>query len=293
MTNTATKARRTKRPAADPEARAEQLAAMHAQLTERVSELITSDGWQAMLRTAARFHNYSLNNLLLISAQCPHATRVAGYKAWQAMGRQVRANPNPGQPYAIRIMAPMVGKEDRTDPDSPSRVFGFRAASVFDISQTDGEPLPEQIRPVMVAGDAPEGMWTDLANKAATAGLEIKRETSPSSPSADGSLVYAERVIYVSPNLSEAHACLTLAHELAHFHLGHGQETGRRDKRSRVEVEAESVAYIVAQTWGLDSSSDSLAYVAGWAEKGKESEVMAETAARVITAARKITSADA
>ena len=144
----------------------------------------------------------------------------------------------------------------------------------------------------MVAGEAPAGMWDDLAAKANAAGLEIKRETSPSSPSADGSLVYATRTIYVRPDLTDAHACLTLAHELGHFHLGHGQETTRREVGNRIEVEAESVAYIVAQTWGLDSSSDSLAYVAGWAEAGKESEMMAETASRVIAAARKITGVD-
>lgn len=85
----------------------------------------------------------------------------------------------------------------------------------------------------------------------------------------------------MSEDLSPAEACSTLVHELAHIELGHGREDCT-DPRSRREVEAESVAYVVAMASGLDTSGYSLPYVAGWAERGKEAEVMAATAEQVI-----------
>jgi hypothetical protein len=100
----------------------------------------------------------------------------------------------------------------------------------------------------------------------------------------------ATATVRVNEDLSPAEACSTLAHELAHIELGHGSQDCT-DPRSRREVEAESVAYVIAMASGLDTSSYSLPYVAGWAESGKEAEVMADTADRVIETARRILSA--
>ena len=112
------------------------------QVERAVRELLTSDGWRRWAETRATFHRYSFGNCLLIAQQAPQATQVAGFKAWQSLGRQVRKGER-----AIRIMAPMSVKErDATGDETGERVVFFRAVPVFDIAQTDGEPLPQAPR---------------------------------------------------------------------------------------------------------------------------------------------------
>lgn len=112
------------------------------QLRDGITELTNSDAWQRYLDVQGRFHNYSWGNSLLISRQYPEATKVAGYRTWQQLGRQVRKGER-----AIMILAPIVytqKTEDAVEPSTQSRVVrGFRSVPVFDIAQTDGEPLPE------------------------------------------------------------------------------------------------------------------------------------------------------
>ena len=98
-----------------------------------------SDRLTALLKTMGRFHKYSWHNVALIATQCPTATRVAGFQTWRTMGRFVRKGEK-----GIAILAPIVGRRhaDADENDSKS-VLGFRAAYVFDVAQTDGEPLPE------------------------------------------------------------------------------------------------------------------------------------------------------
>jgi hypothetical protein len=269
------------------EARAEQLTKVHEQLTAGVLELVKGESWQAMLAAAARFHTYSWRNCLLILVQMPDASRVAGYRTWQSLGRQVRKGER-----GIAVLAPVTYRRDNEGEkaeeveDSPARsIRGWKIEHVFDIGQTDGEPLPA-IEVNHVEGGAPEGMWYDLATQVGAAGFTLLRE-APEHLSALGSMNRAEMAVRVRENLGAAQACKTLCHELAHVELGHGTETCT-DSRSRGEVEAESVAYVVAVASGLDTSSYSLPYVAGWAEPGKEAEVMANTAERVIATARRI-----
>src|SRR5690625_4915918 len=102
-------------------------------LQTAVFDLLTSDGWIKALRFRAQFHSYSFFNSLLILSQLPTATLVSGYRKWKEMGRQVRKGER-----GIRILAPML----RKDPDDEERkvLTGFREVSVFDVSQTDGEP---------------------------------------------------------------------------------------------------------------------------------------------------------
>src|SRR4051812_45475705 len=109
-------------------------------LAAAVKTMATSEGFAAWLRARAMFHEYSFNNCVLIAMQRPDASQVAGYKAWQKLGRQVGKGER-----GIRILAPMVGKVDvETDhgTESRARVFGFKCVSLFDVSQTDGDDLP-------------------------------------------------------------------------------------------------------------------------------------------------------
>jgi hypothetical protein len=105
-------------------------------------EMLSSEGWRRFAETRATFHRYSFGNWQLIAYQRPDATQVAGFKSWQALGRQVRKGER-----AIRILAPMSVKErDEQGNETDERLTFFRAVPVFDISQTDGDPLPEAPR---------------------------------------------------------------------------------------------------------------------------------------------------
>jgi len=151
----------------------DKLAALHEQISDGVAALVESDGWRAMLDTAAKFHSYSLGNLLLIGAQAPQATRVAGFRTWQSVGRQVRKGER-----GIAILAPCTYrlKADRAEPaglatpagQKPAtscsggaapdagggQVRGFRVVHVFALHQTEGAPLPD-VAPSLLVGQAP------------------------------------------------------------------------------------------------------------------------------------------
>lgn len=140
---------------------------------------MSSDEWAALLRVAARFHNYSAHNQLLIFTHRPDATLVAGYRAWQRLGRQVRKGEK-----GIAILAPCVQRTKVEDHDGGERELRrlrrFRVAYVFDVSQTDGEPLEdlEAIRPRLLGGGAPGGIWDALVGLGDEAGFEVVRHRS-------------------------------------------------------------------------------------------------------------------
>ena len=246
-----------------------------------------------MLSMASRFHNYSWRNCMLIVAQMPEATRVAGYNTWRSLDRQVRKGER-----GIAVLAPLTYRPEGEDAEGapldasgkPARqVRGWRIEHVFDISQTDGEDLPD-VRPQLLDGEAPEGLWDALAEQIATAGFSLVREPVEGMPGALGCTSPATKTVRVRPDLSDAQAVKTLAHELAHVLFGHGT-SDCTDRRSRAEVEAESVAFMTCQSVGLDTSGYSLAYIGGWAPEGKEAEEVAATASRVVMAARGILAA--
>jgi len=127
---------------------------LHQRLTAQVETLISGEDWKAMLAVASRFYRYSARNIFLIQAQCSNATKVAGYARWASLGRHVRKGES-----GIAILAPCVyraAKADDTRADDATeakRVLrGFRVAYVWDVSQTDGEPLAD-VRPELLVGD--------------------------------------------------------------------------------------------------------------------------------------------
>ena len=164
----------------------DKLAALHEQISDGVAALAESQAWRAMLDTAAKFHSYSLGNLLLIGAQAPQATRVAGFRTWQSLGRQVRKGER-----GIPILAPCTYRPktaDRAEPAAPAgpepattgsggaapdtggkQVRGFCVVHVFDLSQTEGAPLPE-VAPTLLVGQAPAGLTAGPTPPAARSG---------------------------------------------------------------------------------------------------------------------------
>ena len=292
---------RRRKATATPEQRAERAAAqaarladLHEHIAAGVEALTSTDEWRAILDTARRFHTYSPTNQLLIYVQRPDATRVAGFTTWQALGRQVRKGEK-----GIAILAPCPrrgGGEDTTPatPDAPGESgegsgagrggrMRFTVAHVFDESQTDGDDLPE-VLPTLLEGEGPAGLWDGLAAQATGHGYTIERGPCGE---ANGYTNPADHLVRVRDDVSNAQACKTLAHELAHIVCGHVEDlTDYVAHRGRAEVEAESVAYIVSGAQGMNTSDYTFGYVAHWAQ-GHPEQVRA-TVDTVLAAARTI-----
>jgi len=221
-----------------------------------------------MLDTAAKFHSYSLGNLLLIGAQAPQATRVAGFRTWQSLGRQVRKGER-----GIAILAPCTYRPkaaDRTESAGPAgqeppttcsggaapdaggkkQVRGFRAVHVFDDVQTEGDALPE-VAPTLLVGQAPAGLWNDLASQVTGHGYALERGDCGG---ANGYTDPTRRVVRVRGDVDDAHAVKTLAHDLltAPSRVGERARPARAQRTRRGAFPCASAGSLTA---GLDSSS--------------------------------------
>ena len=256
---------------------------LHRQLKDALGALVTSEDWRRALAVAARFHSYSFANTQLIWRQAEERgiapTRVAGYRAWQRLDRQVRRGER-----GLSILAPVTRNVEAEDGEDERRVVGFRAAHVFDISQTDGEPLPE-VSPVLVEGELP-AEWDAVSSLIREAGFSLQVADSDRLRDANGVTNYANRSVVVCASLPGAQRFKTAVHELAHIRLhepGSGQRPGCRGV---VEVEAESVAYVVCAALEVNSSDYSLPYVAAWS--GGDVGKVTATADRVIRCAHRI-----
>ncbi len=215
-----------------------------------VSALLSSGQWKAALEAQRRFHHYSFRNVLLIHAQCPEATRVAGYQVWKSLGRQVKKGEK-----GLCILAPMVGK----DAEGEKALRGFRNAFAFDVAQTEGDDLPETPPLVQLEGEMTylSTLLCRLETWLENQNITLEYRVLPQG--AQG--VYESRAhrITVSSTLSPNASFKTLIHETAHALL-------HRDATERVqaELEAESCAYLVCAELGLDTGSYSFAYLADW-----------------------------
>lgn len=256
-------------------------------LEEGLKELFESEKYKTYLSTMSKFHNYSFNNTLLIAMQRPEATLVAGYKAWQ---KNFERHVNKGE-NAIRILAPAPYKikeeRDKLDPVTGEMMFdengmpqkeqvevtipAFRAVSVFDVSQTDGKPIPElEAQELLSTVEGYEDFVQALMNVAT---IPIGFEDIPGD--SKGYFHTEEKRIAVQENMSESQTLKTMVHEVAHSML-HNKEINRDDlmeapikDRNTKEAEAESVAYTVCQHFGIDTSDYSFGYIAGWSS-GKD-----------------------
>ena len=226
-----------------------------AELSMGVRGLTESGKWQAYLDSQSKFHSYSFGNALLIGIQNPDATRVAGYNKWKEVGRQVRKGE-----HGIAILAPIIRtkKDEGGDKEKDHKyVAGFTSATVFDVNQTDGEPLPE-IAPLLT-GVAPEGQFGGLSEVAGEFGFRVeKRELTGGT---NGYCSPSEKLIVVESRNDEVQQVKTLAHELGHALL---HEEGNDLPREHKEIEAESVAYVVSQALGIDSGGYSFGYLTSW-----------------------------
>jgi len=229
-------------------------------LAEGIARLTTSDEWRRYLEFQGRFHSYSFNNVLLIAAQCPEATQVAGYRAWRRLGRFVRSGER-----AIWILAPLVYRRPGDAEDDAERVVrGFKFVPVFDVSQTEGEELPSVCS--RLVGDDPAGHFARLTAVAQRLGFSVEEHAFAGNVNGDCS--HDEHRIRIEARNTPVQRVKTLAHELAHALLHAGFED-----RSLAELEAESTAYVVCRQLGIDSGEYSFGYVATWAGGGEPAVV--------------------
>lgn len=289
------------------ESKREEMEALHQQLADGVEALRGSQQWARYLAFCASFHHYSFSNLVLIWMQRPEATQVAGYRAWQAKGRQVRKGER-----GLRILGTGTVKVSAQDDDEASKGDSaaqdgaqahagkrriFFPVSVFDIAQTDVLEGHEDASTVThtLAGEDVHGILARVVQHLTSAGVVVDFEeishgangyTSPAGQ--DGEPV---RVVIEARN-SPAQQAKTALHEAAHIALGHLEDGVEEylSHRGRCEVEAESVAYVLAGLLGLDSSAYSTGYVATWAERA-DSDVVKSTATRVLAAVHTLSQA--
>ena len=228
-------------------------------LEQAIGAIHDSESFRRYLDAQARFHDYSFGNVALIVSQRPDATAVAGYNAWLRLHRYVRKGEK-----GIRILAPMTRKEEPEEEGGKERhrLF-FRPVSVFDVSQTEGEPLPEVAVPLL-EGENGGGLMDGLLDFALRAGVQVRLSRGELPAAAAGAYWPDGQKIRVRA-APMRQMTKTLAHELAH-HVHHTLLGGEPAEREARETVAESVAYVVCGHFGLDTGERSFPYVASWAK---------------------------
>lgn len=266
---------RTRRSLSDQE-RAERRDAERQMVHDAAAALLRSDGWQAWLRVRAQvaLRRYSVTNQLLIAAQYPDATRVAGFKAWLGLGYCVRRGET-----ALRIYAPAPPSKaalarwraEGGNPDDKPRTR-FRLTAVFDRSQVEALPAPAEpaaLDPPVAAidGDDLAPLLEPLTSFAASIGSALTIEPVPGS--AEGFYELDSRRIAVESSLSANAQVKTALHEIAHA-LIRVDPAAAEAKLSYAEEElvVECVAHIACSAVGLDASGYSIGYLAAWSEQG-------------------------
>jgi antirestriction protein ArdC len=244
-----------------------------------VRELMTTEGWARWIEARQRFHNYSFGNTMLIAFQKPDASMVASFTTWKDLGRFVRKGE-----HGIRILAPMTVKarKDAVKVDGESRLspaqigarvttamreteaemetfLRFKLVSVFDISQTDGEDIPDMPREP-IEGDSHAEYLPDLERFAGELGYSVRyAETGERGGWCDPT----NREVVVSETQSPNGRVRVLVHELAHALGVDYTDYSRAD----AEVIVETAAIIACGTLGLDTSGESIPYIAGWGSR--------------------------
>lgn len=266
----------------------ERLREITESIEQGIKELFESDKYMEYLRVMSRFHTYSRNNVMLIRMQMPGATRVAGFNKWRdQFGRHVKKGEK-----SIKIIAPTPYKkkieEIKRDPDTMAPMLDkdgkaimeekevsipmFKIVSVFDVSQTDGRPLP-QLASDLIGNVQNYEVFMEALRRSSPVPMEIK----PIRESMDGYFDPETQSITLRDDMSEVQTVCAAIHEITHAKLHNyekerlavaagdkDQEPPKPKDRYTEEVEAESVSYAVCQYYGIETSENSFGYIANW-----------------------------
>lgn len=271
----------------------ERLREITESIEQGIKELFESDKYMEYLRVMSRFHSYSRNNVMLIKMQMPGATRVAGFNKWRdQFGRHVKKGEK-----SIKIIAPTPYKkkieEIKRDPDTKAPMLDkdgkaimeekevsipmFKVVSVFDVSQTEGRPLP-QLASDLLGNVQDYEIFMEALRRSSPVPMEVR----PIRESMDGYFDPEKQRIAIRDGMSEVQTVSAAVHEITHSKLHNyekerlaaaagedGQEPPKPKDRQTEEVEAESVSYAVCQYYGIETGENSFGYIANWSS-GKE-----------------------
>ena len=270
----------------------ERIKEITAGIEKGIMELFESDRYRNYLTTMSRFHKYSLNNVMLIHAQRPNATLVAGFSKWKnSFGRHVKKGEK-----GIQILAPTPYKikvdKEKLDPDTKLPMLDdegkpiteekevtipmFKVVFVFDVSQTDGKPLP-QISFSLTGDVAQYEVFMEALRRTSQVPITIE----PMEPGMDGYFSLTKQAIFLREGMSQVQTVCAAIHEMAHSRLHNYEEMTEladdgetilvpgEKNRNTEEVEAESISYAVCQYFGIETADNSFGYIATWSQ-GKE-----------------------
>ncbi len=261
--------------------REEKMSEIQERLMNGTKEIYESGKWAEYISVMSKFPNYSINNCILIASQCPHASYVCGYKKWNEFNRNVLKGES-----GIMIFAPIKGKVEVEEPkfdeknqpvlnddgtQTTEKVMreykSFRPCYVFDLSQTEGEPLPTLASRLEGEVEDYEKLKEVLIS---ISPVPITFEEVPGS--ANGFYSPTEMRIVVQDGMPELQTIKTMLHEISHATYGHGGKDDKWDKQSK-EIQAESTAFWVAGMLGLDTGDYSFGYITGWSKDREVSEL--------------------
>ena len=277
---------------AEKQSNKERIKEITAGIEKGIQELFESDRYRNYLTTMSRFHRYSLNNVMLIHAQKPDATLVAGFNKWKnSFGRHVKKGEK-----GIQILAPTPYKikqeEQKLDPDTKLPLLDengepvteekevtipmFKVVSVFDVSQTDGRPLP-QISSTLTGDVAEYEVFLEALHRTSPVPISFQAME----PGMDGYFAPKKQEIFLREGMSQVQTICAAVHEIAHSklhdyeHMTELADDGEtilvpgEKSRNTEEVEAESISYAVCQYFGIETAENSFGYIATWSQ-GKE-----------------------
>ena len=261
--------------------REEKMSEIQERLMKGTKEIYESGKWAEYISVMSKFPNYSINNCILIASQCPHASYVCGYKKWNEFNRNVVKGES-----GIMIFAPIKGKVEVEEPKFDERnqpvlnddgtqttervtreYKSFRPCYVFDLSQTEGDPLPSLTTRLEAGVEDYEKLKEVLIS---ISPVPVSFEEVPGS--ANGFYSPTEMRIVVQEGMPELQTIKTMLHEIAHATYGHGSKEDKWDKQSK-EIQAESAAFWVAGMLGLDTGDYSFGYITGWSKDREVSEL--------------------
>jgi hypothetical protein len=295
---------------------AERVALAQARIEAAVAAIQSGSEWANYLKLQSSLHRYSANNVWLIACQhvaafdqglvdTPWPTYVAGFNTWKALGRSVTKGQHGYQILApnrgvARVVSDANGHERTLGADEAPSVGeslesrqvlrGFRIEHVFAAEQTTGDPLPEPPTPKLLDGQAPDGLWDNIIGQINGRGYGVRLVPSTAAiGGANGQTTWDGHLVEIRSDMDEAARTKTLIHELGHVVL-HDPSTLAGQvhlPRGLKEVEAESVAFIVADAHGMATDDYTFPYVAAWSGDEGAKAVRA-TASRVASAAQSI-----
>ena len=281
-------------PAVETEAGEKKIDAVMRQLKSGVEGIVDSHQFRMFLTTMSKFHTYSIGNQILIMLQKPDATRVAGFNAWKELGRWVKKDEK-----GISILAPVMtprpicpecgaklpknaiycpGCAAAISIEIESSPRFFKVVHVFDIAQTEGEPLPEFDVPTLTT-EVNEQLFSKVLALSKAQGVTVSFEPDPHMDPEVKGYYRRPKFIWVRPEEPRAQQLKTFLHEVAHYYSEGVFRIPRRD----AETIAESAAYVVGAHYGFDSGVRSFPYVALWAQDKKVLEENLSAIRRVAT----------